>query len=122
MRFARWVFLPAGVLGILALVPPYFMERSFGEEFPPPINHPEWYYGFLGVGLAWQFLFLVIARDPIRFRPAMLPSMLEKGSYVGAIGVLFALERVPASMLGCAAFDAVWLGLFVMAYVRTPKR
>jgi hypothetical protein len=121
MRFAKWVFLLAGVSGILTVVPSYFREGQMGRDYPPAINHPEFYYGFLGVCLAWQFLFLVIASDPVRFRPAMLPAMLEKASFAVAIPVLYALGRVPAVWVGFASMDAVWLVLFAAAYLRTPK-
>src|SRR5262249_47353478 len=96
MRFAKWVFLVAGVSGILMVAPLYFREQGMGEDYPPAINHPEYYYGFAGVTLAWQFLFLVIASDPPRYRPAMLPALLEKASFALAIPVLYALGRVPA--------------------------
>jgi len=56
MRFAKWVFLLAGVSGLLVVAPPYFLEGKMGELDPPPVNHPEYYYGFLGVTLAWQFM------------------------------------------------------------------
>ena len=88
MRFARWVFLLAGGSGVLMIVPPYFLERQTGEDYPPPVTHPEYYYGFFGVTLAWQFLFLVIASDPIRHRTAMLPAMLEKASFAAAVSPL----------------------------------
>ena len=42
MRFARWVFLLAGVSGALLVVPPYFLERRAGEDYPPPVTHPDW--------------------------------------------------------------------------------
>jgi hypothetical protein len=45
MRFAKWVFLLAGVAGILLVVPPYFLEPQTGEDYPPAITHPEYYYG-----------------------------------------------------------------------------
>ena len=121
MRFAKWVFGLAGALGILLVVPPYFLERQTGEDYPPPITHPEYYYGFFGVTLAWQFLFLVIASDPVRYRRAMLPSMLEKASFAVAIPILYAAGRVAAVWIGLASMDAAWLGLFVVAYWRTPK-
>jgi hypothetical protein len=121
MRYARWVFLLAGVSGILMVVPPYFLEEQLGRDYPPPINHPEWFYGFLGVTLAWQFMFLVIASDPVRFRMAMLPAMLEKASYAIAIPVLFMQERVPLRWVGFASMDGLWLLLFISAYLRTPK-
>ncbi len=121
MRFARWVFLLAGVSGILLVIPPYFLERQTGEDYPPPITHPEYYYGFFGVTLAWQLMFLVIASNPIRYRMAMLPAMLEKGSFVVAILLLYVSGRVAGVWLGFAAMDATWLVLFVIAYLWTPK-
>src|SRR5262245_14669374 len=125
MRFARWVFLLAGVTGILMMLPLYFMEERLGRDFPPPVNHPELYYGFIGVTLAWQFMFLVIARDPIRYRSAMLAALFEKASYVGALLSLLSRNRVPSAMLSFAAMDATWFLLFAIAYWRTnptPKR
>jgi uncharacterized NAD-dependent epimerase/dehydratase family protein len=121
MRFARWVFLLAGVSGILMVVPPYFLERQTGEDYPPGITHPEYYYGFFGVTLAWQVLFLVIASDPVRYRRAMLPAMLEKASFVVAILALYAAGRVAGVWIGFASMDATWLVLFVAAYLRTSK-
>ena len=121
MRFAKWVFLLAGGSGVLMIVPPYFLERQTGADYPPPITHPEYYYGFLGVTLAWQVMFLVIASDPVRYRPAMLPAMLEKAGFAVAIPLLYAAGRVSGLWVGFAAMDATWLVLFVAAYLRTPK-
>jgi hypothetical protein len=121
MRFAKWVFLLAGASGVLMIVPQYFLERLASQNDPPPITHPEYYYGFLGVTLAWQFMFLVIAADPARYRLAMLPAMLEKASFAVAVPLLYARERVSRTWLGPAAMDATWLVLFVAAYLRTPK-
>ena len=92
MRFARWVFLLAGVSGVL-IVAPMYLEGRFFEQYPPATNRPEFYYGFAGVTLAWQFLFLVIASDPIRYRLAMLPAMLEKAGFALVIPVLYAQQR-----------------------------
>jgi hypothetical protein len=121
MRLAKWVFLLAGVSGILMVVPPYFLERQTSADYPPAITHPEYYYGFFGVTLAWQVLFLVIASDPIRYRRAMLPAMLEKIGFVGAILLLYAAGRVAGVWLGFASMDATLLVLFVVAYLQTPK-
>ena len=121
MRFAKWVFLLAGIIGILMVLPPYFLEERFGRDSPPPVNHPELYYGFFGVTLSWQFMFLVIGSDPVRFRRAMLPSLLEKASFAIAIPILYALGRVPVTSVGFASMDATWFVLFLIAYLRTPK-
>jgi hypothetical protein len=121
MRFAKWVFLLAGVWGVLLVAPLYFLEAKTGEDYPPPVTHPEYYYGFAGVTLSWQILFLVIASDPTRYRRAMLPAVLEKLSFAAAVPALYLAGRVPGVMVGFAATDAVWMVLFVIAYLRTPK-
>jgi len=59
VTFARRVFAAAGIYGVLVLAPQYFMEGRIGRDFPPPITHPEHFYRFIGVALAWQVLFLV---------------------------------------------------------------
>jgi hypothetical protein len=66
-------------------------------------------------------MFIVIGLDPVRYRMAMLPSMLEKASFAVAIPILYALERVTITWVGFASMDATWLILFVIAYLRTPK-
>jgi hypothetical protein len=114
------VFLLAGVSGILMILPMYLEDRFFAD-FPPVINRPEFYYGFAGVTLAWQFLFLVIASDPARYRLAMLPAMLEKASFAVAVPILYAVGRVPAVWVGISSIDACWLVLFVIAYLWTPR-
>ena len=120
MRFAKWVFLLAGVSGILTVAPMYLEERFFAD-YPPPTNRPEFYYGFAGVTLAWQVMFLVISSDPARYRTAMLPAMLEKASFAVAVPVLYAAGRVPGVWVGIASVDATWLVLFLVAYLRTPR-
>src|SRR5262245_46664200 len=121
MRFARWVFLLAGVSGVLTILPLYLEDRFF-QDYPPRINRPEFYYGFAGVTLAWQFMFLVIGSDPVRYRTAMLPALLEKAGFAVAVPILYAVDRVAGVWLGFAAVDATWLLLFVIAFLRTPKK
>ena len=71
----------AGIYGLAVLLPQYFMEERLGRDFPPPLNHPEHFYGFIGVATAWQVAFLIISRDPARYRLMMIPGMLEKASF-----------------------------------------
>jgi hypothetical protein len=122
MNTARIVFLMAGVWGIAVLVPFYFRLEAIGRETPPAITHPEFYYGFLSVALAWQVAFLVIAAHPLRFRPMMTVAILEKFSYVASIGVLYAQGRVAAGdfTLGAVA-DFVLGTLFVWAFLSTTR-
>jgi hypothetical protein len=119
MKFAKLVFLSAGVYGLLALLPQYFLEEFNGRTYPPPITHPEYYYGFLGVAVAWQVLFLILAKDPVRFRPMMIPAVLEKLSFGIAAVVLYLQDRVLPIMLGFGLLDLVLAALFVAAYVKT---
>src|SRR5690349_14982683 len=72
-RFATRVFTIAGIYGLIVLIPQYFTESRFATDFPPALTHAEYFYGFLGVTVAWQICFLVIARDPVRMRPVMIP-------------------------------------------------
>ena len=51
------------------------------------------------MGLAWQFAFLVIARDPVRFRLMMIPSVIEKFGYGASLLVLYFQQRIHPSDL-----------------------
>ena len=122
MRFAKIVFLSAGVYGLVAMLPQYFLEAQVGRDSPPPITHPEFFYGFIGVTVAWQVLFLVISRDPVRYRPTMIPAILEKAGFVIAIIVLFLQHRVAAVVLGFATIDLLLGVLFVLAFLKTRNQ
>ena len=119
MKFARLVFLIAGIYGLIVLLPLYFLEEQVGRDFPPPITHPEYYYGFIGVAVAWQVLFLILSRDPIRYRPMMIPAILEKATYGVAVIVLFTQHRVSTFTLATALLDSTLGVLFVLAYIKT---
>lgn len=118
MKFARRLFNIAGIYGLLVLVPQYFMEAKNGRDYPPPINHPEYYYGFVGVAVAWQVLFLILARDPKRYRSMIIPAILEKLSFAIAAFVLYAQQRLGATMLLAASIDLLLGVLFIIAYVK----
>jgi hypothetical protein len=122
MRLARWIFLIAGIYGVLVITPFYFLEDQIGRDYPPAITHPDIYYGFVSVTLAWQVAFLVIASNPLRLRPLMLPAILEKASYGITVLVLFAQERVAPPVVGLAMIDFLVLGgLFLVAYLKTGR-
>ncbi len=118
-KFAKWVFLIAGVTGIIELLPLFFMEKRLAEADPPAITHPEWYYGFVGLATVFQIVFLILSRDPQRYRPIMIPAILEKASYVLVTAWLFAVGRLSTNMLAGPAIDAIWIVLFTLAYLRT---
>jgi hypothetical protein len=64
MRFARAVFLIAGLWGLIVLTPLYFTFDLVGRSYPPAITHPDFYYGFVSVAWVWQIAFLLIAANP----------------------------------------------------------
>ena len=122
MKFARIVFRIAGICGFLIVTPLYFIFDLIGRKDPPPITHPAFYYGFVGVTLVWQFAFLIIASDPVRFRPLMIAAILEKLAYSIPLLVLIALKRTSPNDLVFAGIDLLLGFLFVLAYLRTPER
>jgi hypothetical protein len=70
MRFARIAYGVAAAYGFLTLTPLYFMVGTIGHDAPPPVTHPQFYYGFVGVALLWQMVFVLIARDPFGTDPS----------------------------------------------------
>ena len=121
MRFAKAVFMIASVWGFITLIPSYFLFDVIGRQDPPPITHPQFYFGFLGVALAWQVVFFMIARDPMRFRPMMIPSVIEKLAYIAAVAVLYSEQRISPSGAVSAIPDTVLMALFVIAFVKTES-
>ncbi len=121
MRFAKLTFLIAGIYGLLVLVPLYFMEQQTGRDYPPPITHPEYYYGFIGVAVAWQLAFIVMSRDPVRYRPLMPVAIVEKASFFIPVVVLYLQHRLSAFMLGAGCVDGVLGVLFLISYLKTAR-
>lgn len=119
MTFARRVFQIAGIYGLIVMLPQYFLENRIGHDEPPAITHPEFFYGFLGVGVAWQVAFLVISRDPQRYRLLIIPSIIEKFSFVFAVVPLFLQGRASTTVLGFSIIDLVLGCLFIESYRRT---
>jgi hypothetical protein len=119
MTFARRVFLVAGIYGLVVLLPQYFLESTTSRRYPPAITHPEYYYGFVGVAVAWQIVFFMISRDPVRYRPLMLAAILEKASFGLATIALYQAGRSSAEMLGAGVLDLILGVLFVVSYLRT---
>jgi hypothetical protein len=121
MKFAKVVFTIAGAWGLLVVTPLYFLFNTLSRQYPPAITHPEFYYGFAGVALAWQIAFLIVASDPVRFRLIMIPSILEKLGYAVAIIVLSLQGRTAQPNLIFAGVDLLLCLLFLMAFVKTRR-
>jgi hypothetical protein len=122
MKFATIVFRVAGIWGFLVLTPLYFLFDAIGHNDPPPMTHPGFFYGFVGVALAWQVAFIFIATDPARFRPMMIPSILEKASWGATVIVLVTQQRMHKSDLVFAGADLLLGLLFLISYFKTRSR
>ena len=121
MKFARFVFGIAAAYGFISLLPLYFLMGVVGREAPPLVTHAEFYYGFVGVALLWQMVFVVIAKDPIRYRAIMLIAILEKLIYTVPVLVLFSLGKVAPKIVGPSLIDPIFGVLFIAAYFLTRE-
>jgi len=121
LKFAKIVFWLAAISGFFTIMPLYFMFDLIGKKDPPPITHPAFFYGFVGVALVWQITFAIIARDPVRFRTIMIPAVLEKLVYSIPVIVLVLQRRTRPADLLFAAIDLSLGILFVIAYLCTPR-
>jgi len=122
MKFSRNVFLLGGIYGLLVVTPQYFTEAWVGRKFPPAVTHPEYFYGFVGAIVVWHILFLVISRDPARYRPMMPVAALEKLAFGLPILVLYALHRSALALVGAAVIDLIFGALFLLSYWKTAER
>lgn len=118
MKFAKYTFLIAGIYGLLVLIPQYFLESKVGVDSPPAITHSEFFYGFVGVGIAFQIVFLIISTDPAKYRLVILPSIVEKVSFASAATVLFSGGRLAGPMFGAAMIDAFLGVLFIVSWFK----
>jgi hypothetical protein len=121
MKSARLIFTIAGIYGLLVLTPFLFMEHMIAERTPGGLTHPEYYYGFLGAALVMQLFYLMIGRDPVRFRPFMPLCTLAKLAFFAPVLILFLQERVPALTLAFASVDALLAFAFLHAWRITGR-
>jgi hypothetical protein len=119
MKFAKIVFIAAGVWGIIVLSPLYFLVDITGRQYPPPATYAQFFYGFFSLGMAWQFAFLIIGSNPMRFRPLIIPSIFEKFSFVVTVIVLYSRARIPLAEATAAVPDLLLGILFSVALAKT---
>jgi len=119
MRFAKSVFWIAGLWGIVVLVPLYFLVDISGKPWPPPLNYPHFFYGFISVALAWQIAFLIIGSNPARYRLLMIPAILEKLGHVATVSTLYARGAIGVDDAMTASPDLLLGILFVIAFIKT---
>jgi hypothetical protein len=122
MRFARTIFILAGLWGILVLTPFYWLVDLSGRHYAPPTDYPAFFYGFISVALAFQGVFLLIGWNPARFRPMMIAAMIEKFGYVATVLLLYVRGAIEPFFVSTAIPDATLGILFVAAFVTSRPR
>lgn len=123
MKIARSVFAFSGAYGILVLAPMLFREAEISLSPMGAINHPEFYYGFICLALVFQFLFVLIALDPLRYRPAMLIAAAEKFAFFLPVMVLERdgrIEQASPFFIG-GLIDGFFALVFIAVWIATGK-
>ncbi|HEY3947581.1 hypothetical protein [Phenylobacterium sp.] len=120
MRFAQWTYRLAAAWGVLVLAPLLFLRRQI-EAQTTPFTHPEYFYGFLAVALVFQLVFFLVSRDPVRLRPLMPITALEKWSWGAVAWIAFAKAQTQPAVVFFATVDMALGLLFLVAWARTPK-
>lgn len=100
-RTARLIFAIAGTYGLIVLLPLFFVE----PRLAPAPSRPEDYYGFLGAASVMQLVYLIIARDPLRYRALMPIGVLAKLSFFVTVAILWAAGRTAAPAFAFATID-----------------
>jgi len=119
MKFARYTFLISGIYGLVVMLPQFFLETKIGQDQPPAITHPEFFYGFICVVVAFQFVFLIIASDPLKYRPLMPVSLVEKFPFLITVLILYLQSRVSWQIIAGGSIDGFWGLMFIISYVKT---
>ncbi len=121
MKFARYTFLIAGIYGLLVLLPNYFAEASVGRDYPPAITHSEFFYGFVGIAIVFQIVFLIISTDPVKYRLMIIPAILEKLSFGIPALILQCQGRMPLPWFIGGLIDLILCTLFVISFIKVPR-
>lgn len=117
MKSVRIIFGTAAAWGFLLLVSGLFGEARFNAAMPPAISHPEFYYGFHGLALVFQLIFVMIAIDPTRYRPLIAIAILEKIAFFAPAMILYQQGRLAVGgPFWGAMIDGLWALLFALAW------
>jgi hypothetical protein len=116
---ARWLFRGAAIYGLVILLPLYFLEQQVAAP-AALLDHPIYYYGFVGAAAAWQLVYWTIGSDPVRYRAFMPLSVIAKlGFWIPSL-ILWLNGRAPTSTFVVTNVDLI-LGIAFSFAWRTLK-
>lgn len=113
VRAARWSFAAAGLYGLAATLPLY--ART-------PEGDPLFVWAFAGAAAAMQLVYLLIARNPLRFRPVIPTGIASKLSFAAPVAWLYAEKRVGATTLAFGIIDMALAAMFLWWWARLRPR
>jgi hypothetical protein len=120
MKFARWIFLAAGVLGLLpALLVAYNLILNSRDLLPGSSGLGLFVYFVLIQYIGWQVFYILLSTDPLRYRSLMiLAFFVELLTPVNSAWLYF-FGFTPWVVLSILGF--VFAGLFLAAHRLTAR-
>lgn len=73
------------------------------------------------LNICWQITYLFLAREPLRFRPLMLPAFLAKASAPLALAWFTLAGRIYSQWLTTAILDGGFAVLFLISFGLTGR-
>jgi hypothetical protein len=120
VNFSRMVFLVAGVFGLLLLVPLAYSAIVDSQTFLPALGGGGLFFlDFVLQYLFWQVLYLVLATDPVRYRPMMIPAFFSQ--VIGVLNPQWLYLYGFRYWIPVAVVEAALAILFVVAYFTTGR-
>jgi hypothetical protein len=120
VRFARIVFVVAGVLGLLLLLPLAYSAVVDGQGILPGLGGAGMFFlGFVAQYMCWQILYLVLATNPVRYRPMMIPAFFAQA--MGALYPQWLYLYGFEPWVPVAAVEIALAILFLVAYWTTGQ-
>lgn len=111
--FARRVYLVAAIYGFLAVPMLYFTDA--------PDPHRLLYFAFAGIALVFQGVFIVIARDPLRYAAFLPLTVFEKLSFGVPALAFWSQGQATQDMALGGAVDLLFAALFAAAWLKVRK-
>ncbi len=111
--FARRIYIVAAIYGFLAVPALYFTDA--------PDPHRLLYFAFAGIALVFQGVFLVIARDPVKYAAFVPLTVFEKLSFGIPALAFWSQGQAANDMALGGAVDLVFAGLFLIVWLKLRK-
>ena len=120
MKFARWTFLIASIFGLLPVIP--FLRAALFDEpdFLPEIGSMGlFFYIFIVQFVCWQIFYILISRDPARYRPLMILAFFVE--LIGAINPIWLYFYGYKLWILIAILNILFALLFLVAFYLTGR-